>query len=36
MRSAPYRIAEWFHLYSDVRWYVGPAMIDPVRPVTQC
>lgn len=36
MRSSPYRIAEWFHLYSDVRWYVGPAMIDPVRQATQC
>ena len=36
MRSSPYRIAEWFHLYSDVHWYVGPATIDPVRQVTQC
>jgi hypothetical protein len=36
MRSPPYRIAEWFHLYSDVRWYVGPATIDPVRQMTQC
>jgi hypothetical protein len=35
-RSSPYRIAEWFQLYSDVRWYVGPATIDPVRQVTQC
>ena len=36
MRSAPYRVAEWFHLYCDVHWYVGPATIDPVQQVTQC
>lgn len=29
MRSAPYRIAEWFHLYDDVHWYVGPARSIP-------
>ena len=36
MRSGPYRIAEWFQLYSDVRWYVGPVTIDPVRQATPC
>jgi hypothetical protein len=36
MRSPPYRIAEWFHLYNDVRWYVGPASMDPVRQATPC
>lgn len=36
MRSPPYRIAEWFCLYSDVRWYVGPATFDPERRVTLC
>jgi hypothetical protein len=36
MRSQPYRIAEWFLLYSDVRWYVGQTTIDPVQHVTQC
>jgi hypothetical protein len=36
MRSGPYRIAEWFDLYSDVRWYLSPAAIDPVRQGIQC
>jgi hypothetical protein len=36
MRSPAYRISEWFQLYADVRWYVGPATVDPVRQVTQC
>jgi hypothetical protein len=36
MRSPAYRIAEWFQLYSDVRWYVSPASIDLVRQVTRC
>ena len=36
MRSDPYRIAEWFKLYCDVVWFVGPATIDPVRQMTQC
>ena len=36
MRSAPYRIAEWFHHYNSVRWYVGPASIDLVRQVIRC
>lgn len=36
MRSPGYRVAEWFQLYSDVGWYVGPATIDPVQPATQC
>jgi hypothetical protein len=36
MRSQPYRIAEWFLLYSDVRWFVGQATVDPVQHVTQC
>jgi hypothetical protein len=36
MRSTPYRILEWLHLYSDPQWFVGPATIDPVRQVTQC
>jgi len=35
-RSPSYRIVEWFHLYADVGWFVGPAMIDPVRHTTQC
>jgi len=35
-RSASFRVAEWFQLYSDVSWYVGPAMIDPVRQITHC
>jgi hypothetical protein len=36
MRSAHYRIAEWFHLYSHVHWYVLPAPIDPLRHAIQC
>ena len=36
MRSASYRVVEWFRLYYDVHWYVGPATIDPVRQATQC
>src|SRR5688572_10585354 len=36
MRSPPYRIAEWFHRFSDVRWYVNPGSIDLVRQVTRC
>ena len=36
MRSPAYRISEWFRRYEGVRWYVGQATIDPVRPVTQC
>jgi len=35
MRSAPYRVAEWFQT-CDVAWFVGPATIDPVRHATQC
>ena len=35
MRSAPYRVAEWFQS-CDVAWFVGPATIDPVRHATQC
>jgi hypothetical protein len=36
LRSGPYRIAEWFHLYNDVHWYVGPATIGPVQQVSPC
>jgi hypothetical protein len=36
MRSPAYRILEWFQLYSDVRWYIGPATIDPVQHISQC
>ena len=36
MRSGAYRIAEWFHHYNNVRWYVSPASIDLVRQVTRC
>jgi hypothetical protein len=36
MRSAPYRIAEWFHLYYDCPWYVGPATIGPVPQEARC
>jgi hypothetical protein len=36
MRSPPYRIAEWFCLYSDVRWYVVPVTADPARQGTLC
>jgi hypothetical protein len=36
MRSGPYRIAEWFHLYNDVHWYVSAASLDLVRQVTRC
>jgi hypothetical protein len=36
MRSGPYRIAEWFHLDNDIRWYVGPATMEIVRRGTPC
>jgi hypothetical protein len=36
MRSPGYRIVEWLQLYADLRWYVSPATIDPVRNVNQC
>jgi len=36
MRSPAYRILEWFNLYSDVRWYIGPTTIDPVHRMTRC
>jgi hypothetical protein len=36
MRSPAYRIAEWFYLDDDVRWYVGPATIGPVRQEALC
>ena len=35
-RSPAYRIAEWFQLYSDVHWYVGPATLNPLARATQC
>jgi hypothetical protein len=36
MRSPSYRVVEWFHLYADVGWFVGPATIDPVRHTPLC
>jgi hypothetical protein len=36
MRAQPYRALEWLHLYSDVRWYVGPATVSPLARAIQC
>jgi hypothetical protein len=35
-RSAAYRVLEWFHLYADVRWYVGPETLDPLHQTRLC
>jgi hypothetical protein len=36
MRSAAYRVAEWFQLYANLSWYVAPAPVDPGRLATPC
>jgi hypothetical protein len=36
MRAQPYRILEWLSLYSDLRWYVGPATVSPLAHAIQC
>jgi hypothetical protein len=35
-RSPAYRLVEWFDLYADVRWYLGPMSVDPARYQVQC
>ena len=36
MRSASYRVAEWFHLYADACWFIGPATANPAGQATPC
>jgi len=36
IRSSDYRISEWFDLYDDVEWFVGPAAFGPMGHATQC
>jgi len=36
MRSPAYRISEWFNLYEDTNWFIGPETFDPIGHATQC
>jgi hypothetical protein len=36
MRSAPYRIAEWFHTGCQVRWFIAAGSLDPAWNEAPC